>query len=138
MERKSQSEHVLELSKELLDDIELGRLEAEKLLLKCSRLARLAGTEEVQKWIMFEMQGYNSSDPVALRYMALTGRWINFEKKQGHWGPLAQQEATIAAQQAQLTAMQLPDIGGEWANLAISNVLTSNECNQRHQQAKRD
>jgi hypothetical protein len=34
----------LELAKELLDDIELGRIDAERLLLKASRLARWVGS----------------------------------------------------------------------------------------------
>jgi hypothetical protein len=47
MTTKSLSTHALELSRELLDDIELDRLEPEKLLYKCSRLARLAGSEDI-------------------------------------------------------------------------------------------
>jgi hypothetical protein len=54
------SEHELELAKELLDDIELSRLKVEQLILKASRLARLCGSEEFQKWIGYEMRGYYS------------------------------------------------------------------------------
>ncbi|MET4173876.1 hypothetical protein ABIB99_004976 [Bradyrhizobium sp. LA6.1] len=125
MAGKSQSEHILELSRELLDDIELGRLEATKLLLKCSRLARLAGSEEVLKWIGFEMSGYNGSDPISLLYMTKTGRWINYEKKQGYWGPFAQQEASIAALTAKLSSMNLPNISSEYAGIAIQGVITA-------------
>jgi AbiTii-like protein len=120
--KRSRSEHVLDLSKELLDDIELGRLTADKLLLKCSRLARLVGSEEVQAWIKFEMQGFNSSDPLSLKYVGLTGRWINYEKRQAYWGPLAQQEASIGTLKAELSALQLPDVGGEWALAATTQV----------------
>lgn len=94
MNQKSRAEHILELSRELLDDIELSRLESDKLLLKCSRLARLAGSEEIQAWLKLEMQGYNSKDPVSLTYMSKTGRWTNYKEKKGYWGPLAQQEVT--------------------------------------------
>jgi AbiTii len=109
MSTKSQSQHILELSRELLDDIELGRLEADKLLLKCSRLARLAGSEKLQRWISFEMMGYSRNDPLALEYMTRTGRWVDYEKKRGFWGPLAQQEAVIKAEQTRLISLKLPN-----------------------------
>jgi len=125
MRQKSQAEHVLELSRELLDDVELGRLDADKLLLKCSRLARLVGSEEIQAWIKFEMQGYNSTDPISLKYMSRTGRWTNYKEKKGHWGPLAQQEAKIRALNAELTALRLPDVSGDWALAATSRVTNS-------------
>jgi hypothetical protein len=37
----TKSEHIMNLARDLVDDIELGRLPIEKLLLKASRLARL-------------------------------------------------------------------------------------------------
>src|ERR1700682_6523795 len=122
---KSQSEHILELSRELLDDIELSRLDADKLLLKCSRLARLAGSEEVQEWIGFEIRGYNSQDSISLKYMGLTGRWTDYKGKKGYWGPLAQQEASIQAQNAKLVSLKLPDISGDKAFITIRDVLSS-------------
>jgi hypothetical protein len=112
---QSRSEHILELAKELLDDVELSRLSAESLLLKASRLARWVGSDEIKQWIKFEMQGYNSSDPVSLKYMGLTGRWIDQEKDSGYWGPLAQQEAKISAQNVKLKSMATPDTSGDWA-----------------------
>ena len=117
-----ESEHVLELSRELLDDIELGRLNADKLLLKCSRLARLAGSEEIRKWLQFEMQGFSSNDPVALLYMSRTGRWTNRTENKGYWGPLAQQEASIEAQKAQLAASKLDSISGDLTVLSLRNL----------------
>jgi hypothetical protein len=125
MTQKSQAAHILELSRELLDDIELSRLEAEKLLLKCSRLARLAGSEEIQTWISLEMRGYNGTDPISLRYMSRTGRWIDYDEKRGYWGPLAQQEASIRALNAELSALRLPDVSGDWAFAATSRVTDS-------------
>ncbi len=55
MSKQSRTEHILELAKELLDDIELSRCNAEGLLLKTSRLARLMGSEEIKSWIQYEM-----------------------------------------------------------------------------------
>lgn len=112
---KSRSEHILELAKELLDDIELSRLSAESLLLKASRLARWVGSEEIKYWIGLEMKGYNSSNEISLKYMSVTGRWINREEQKGYWGPLAEQEAALGAQNIKIRSMSTPDTSGEWA-----------------------
>ncbi len=112
---QSRSEHILELTKELLDDIELSRLPAESLLLKASRLARWVGSDEIKSWINFEMKGYNSSSEVALKYMGITGRWTDKEEGKGYWGPLAQHESAIEAQNIKLRSMSTPDTSGDWA-----------------------
>lgn len=119
---QSRSKHVLELAKELLDDIELSRTSAESLILKASRLARWVGSEEIRYWLKLEMQGYNSSNEISLRYMGITGRWVDREKQRGYWGPLAQQEAAIIAEQAKLHAMRVPDTAGDMAFIATKKV----------------
>jgi hypothetical protein len=122
MTEQSRSNHVLALARELLDDIELSRTSPENLILKASRLARWVGSEEVKKWLKFEMGGYYTGDPVSLKYMTLTGRWTDKEKQLGYWGPLAQQEAQIVAETAKLASMRTPDSSAQYANIAISNV----------------
>lgn len=112
---QSRSEHILELAKELLDDIELSRLSAETLLLKASRLARWVGSEEIKYWISLEMKGYNTSSEISLKYMGKTGRWVNKEENKGYWGPLAQHEATIEAENIKLRSISTPDTSGDWA-----------------------
>ncbi len=112
---QSRSEHILTLAKELLDDIELSRLPAESLLLKASRLARWVGSDEIKYWISLEMQGYNGTNEISLKYMGLTGRWTNRDEKKGYWGPLAQQEAALAAQNIKLKSLTTPDTSGDWA-----------------------
>ncbi len=77
MNDQSRSKHILELAKELLDDIELSRTSAESLILKASRLARWVGSDEIRYWLKFEMSGYNSTDKISLKYMDITGRPIN-------------------------------------------------------------
>lgn len=119
---QSKSEHILELAKELLDDIELSRTSAKSLILKASRLARWVGSEEIRYWLKLEMGGYNGSNEISLKYMGITGRWLNREKQTGYWGPLAQQEAAIEAEKAKLASLRTPDSSGEWASVAIGNV----------------
>jgi hypothetical protein len=114
--QESQSEYIVELARELLDDIELGRLPSDALLLKCSRLARLAGADEIEEWLAYEKAGYNGTEALSLKYVSLTGRWIDRDKAIAYWGPLAQQEAAIAALQAKLQALRVPDISLSTAN----------------------
>ena len=121
----SQSQHILDLSKELLDDIELERLSSDKLLLKCVRLARLAGSEECQEWLRYEMGGYGGSSEISLKYMTLTGRWTNREEKKGYWGPLAEQEAAIQASQAKIASLQIPSLSGDKAWIVSRDIMAS-------------
>lgn len=121
----SRSEHVLTLARELLDDLELGRLDAEHLLLKCSRLARWVASEEIQQWISFEMTGYSSSHKISLKYVGLTGRWIDYEKKTAWWGPLAQQEAAIEAEKIKLSLMRIPDTDSIGAIRTVQSAMSA-------------
>lgn len=125
MTQASESEHILDLSRDLLDDIELGRLPADKLLLKCSRLARLAGSEEVKLWIKHEIEGFNSTGGVSIQYMSKTGRWTNYEEKKGYYQPFPQIEAMINTYTAQLNASGVASVGGDFTIGAI-NALAKN------------
>ncbi|MFG0322985.1 hypothetical protein ACF8EF_11745 [Pseudomonas sp. zjy_15] len=116
----SRSEHILNLAKELLDDIELSRVNCESLLLKSSRLARWVGSEEIKAWIGYEMHGFNTTDPTSLKYMGITGRWIDYKERKGYWGPLAQQETIIQTQQMKLKNLQTPDTSGDWGLKVMS------------------
>lgn len=122
MNEVSKSQHIAELARELLDDIELSRTSAESLLLKATRLARWVGSEEIRQWLRFEMRGYNASNESSRKYMGITGRWINKEKNYGYWGPLAQQEAAIDAEKAKLASMRTPDSSSDYAVSAIASV----------------
>jgi hypothetical protein len=57
--------------------------------------------------------------------MGLTGRWTDYQKKEGYWGPLAQQEASIRALNAELVALRLPDVSGDLAFVTTSQVTQS-------------
>jgi AbiTii-like protein len=122
MQGQSTSEHILELATELLGDIELSRLNAESLLLKASRLARLVGSDEIRQWIGYEMSGYNSTESLSVKYVGKTGRWADQKKSTAYWGPLAQQETAIEALKAQIASMKTPDTSGDYAGIAIQNI----------------
>lgn len=113
------AQHELELAKELLEDIEFSHLEIESLFFKAARLARLCGSEEFIKWIGFEIKGYNSKDPVAIKYMTKTGRWTDRENNKGYWIPLSQIESTFKSQTLKLNAATTPNISGVNAAIQI-------------------
>jgi hypothetical protein len=64
-----------------------------------------------------------NNDPVALEYMKRTGRWVNYEKQQGLWGPFAQQEAFLNSLHAKLAAIKLPNIEGSQALQTVTRLL---------------
>jgi hypothetical protein len=108
-EQVSKSEHVVALAKELLDDIELGRLPTEQLLRKVSRLARLAGSDEIRQWLNFELSGYpTKNDAVSIKYMATTGRLI--KKGEGYLHSLAGISAHVEAAHSEMKGIRVPDI----------------------------
>ena len=76
---ETRNEHIIRLAAELLDDIELNKLGPEALVLKASRLARLAGTEEIREWLSYELGGYSNTE-VGRKYMTATRRWTDIEK----------------------------------------------------------
>jgi hypothetical protein len=132
MSENSRSAHILELAKDLLDDIELSRIGPESLLLKTSRLARWVGSDEIRYWLKLELEGYNSSNPISLKYMGITGRWTDREKNKGFWGPLAQQEASIAAEKAKLASMRTPDLSTDYPAIALNNMNAAMTASANH------
>ncbi|ESN06885.1 hypothetical protein L378_00688 [Klebsiella pneumoniae MGH 32] len=120
------SEHELALARELLDDIELSRLNTETIIFKASRLARLCGSVEFQTWLSYEMGGYNSDSALSLKYMSLTGRWTDREKKEGYWAPISQLESSIEAAKLLLQSHSTPNVSGNSnSNIVLSKYYTT-------------
>ena len=106
---ESMSKHCLELSRELLDDIELSRLPPEQLLLKAARLARVSEDIEAREWLSCELVGYGNSEK-GRKYMDKMGRWTNKDLGYGYWMPFAALNGTIAAMQIQTQQLQVPNV----------------------------
>lgn len=117
----SKSEHIISLSKEIIDDIELSRIEGQALLLKATRLARYVDDEEIRKWLRFEMQGFGDDD-VSIKYMTKTGRWTDKDNLEGYLAPFAQIEASSEAQKKKLSLIRIPDTSGDKATFVIDRV----------------
>lgn len=103
---ETQSAHLVELAKELLEDVELSRCSTEALVLKASRLARLLEVPELNSWLYYERFGYNSSEELSLKYIGLTGRWTDYEKKIAYWGPISQQEGVLESHKAEMEVIK--------------------------------
>lgn len=104
---QNKSEHIFQLAKELLDDIEFSRLSGEALILRATRLARLINSEEIHSWLQYELKGYTCEDELELEYMVKTSRWAD-EEDMVYSGSFAQQEAAIQTLEIQLQQMRLP------------------------------
>lgn len=120
MTNLSKSTHILELAKELIDDIELQKTNAQAMLLKATRLSRYADNDETRSWLRFEMQGFSSNDETSLKYMSKTGRWTEKKENKGYWMPLAEIEANISTQSLKIKQLRIPDTQG----LNTSNIVT--------------
>jgi hypothetical protein len=78
------TDQVKQLSKEILDDLEINQLPISQVLMKTLRLARLQYDTEAQNWINFEINGYpNNFNPDTLgnykKYYHLSYYLINKE-----------------------------------------------------------
>ncbi len=119
---EEKQEHIRRLAAELLDDIELSRLTGRTLVLKAVRLARVSASDEIRKWLGYEISGYNSKESISLKYMTRTGRWIDREKQTGYWGPLAKHEATLEAMKVRLGTFTTQGLGGDGAPHAVLQI----------------
>jgi len=122
MEISSKSKHIIELSKEIIDSIELSNSDGQSLLLKATRLARYVDNDEIRTWLRYEMQGYVTNVSTSEKYMTLTGRWIDKKENKGYWIPFSQIEATIKSEEARLKQLRIPDTSSEYANLVVNNI----------------
>jgi len=126
-----------ELSAEILADMELGKISNHQILLKCRRLARLAGDENWKKWLDLEIHGYNVCPPDVtyeelLGFFAYFGRELDNQKHTGLVHPLATLEQEAETAKLELAACRVPtsihasssqSLIPDSASAAVSNVL---------------
>ena len=53
MKSENKPSHIIELCKELIDDIELSRIDSKAILLKAKRLAYISGANEIKDWLEY-------------------------------------------------------------------------------------
>lgn len=118
---KSKAAQVAELAEEVMTDAELGRTSVETMVMKATRLARLVDDSETMQWLHFERFGYSSTDPVARKYIGITGRWIDYKEDKAYWGSISAQEAAVESCQHQLDVVKSFRPSGEYAGLQFQN-----------------
>ncbi|MFE3618248.1 AbiTii domain-containing protein [Streptomyces anulatus] len=99
----NRQEEVLLLAEQLLADIELKRLAATDIVLKASRLGRLAGHDDLQTFLRYEREGYPSRE-VAGEWVTRAGR----NRPEDKWfsAPLTQIEAVLESSQQAMEALK--------------------------------
>lgn len=106
------------LADELLADIELNRIDAQRAVLKATRLARLTNHEDGLTWLSYELNGYPKDAPTGLlkrcgRESIVDGETLYY------FGPLSQIESHLAAQRALIAGMQVTSISSDYAATAL-------------------
>lgn len=138
----SVSAAVTALARDLIDDIELSRAPVASIVLKALRLAQLVGDQSHIDWLRLEVQGYYAdSGPMADDYARRLGRFTDLAARRGYFGPIAEIDAQITAQNLQIQTLRVPDLNlaqssanpnefigsrtdpGQWAQYTISNVV---------------
>jgi hypothetical protein len=99
----------LDLSRELVDDIELSRNGPEALLLKAARLARLMEDESALGWISWEINGYPNTAASRARMLQF-GRLTAATATVGYWQPLAGITGAITGFEIELESLRIPDV----------------------------
>lgn len=120
-------EEALRVADELLADIELQRLKASEIVLKASRLARLAGHDGLIEFTSYERSGY-PTDGSATYWIGRAGRWAEDEKF--YTASIAKIEASLSASTDSIQAMRG---GGNYSGDYVA--IAAREHDQRIGQA---
>ncbi|MEU0914916.1 hypothetical protein [Streptomyces althioticus] len=111
--------HALELTSELLSDIELDRIPLDKLLLKGARLARLASDEEFSSWIRRELNAYSTKDfDGKLWRMTQRGR----DEEDAIYAGAAYLASSTAILEEELRSLRLPNLSGDNLTVPLSQT----------------
>lgn len=102
MNENKKNEHILDLTSEIIMDVEGGNISAESLVLKATRLADLTDNSKIQSWLWYERNGYNKTEPISIEYLSLTGRIINKTSDFVLYGSISTQEASIESNKLQI------------------------------------
>lgn len=97
------NEEALRVAEELLADIELKRLEASEIVMKASRVARLAAHDELAEFLACERSGYSAS---ARKWIERSGRASAEDEDKFYPQSIAKVEANLEAAREAIKAMR--------------------------------
>ncbi len=61
VKQKNKTEEMLNLSDEILSDLEMGTIPLENIISKCKKLGRMRNDFEAIKWFSLELNGYDKN-----------------------------------------------------------------------------
>lgn len=118
---KEDRNHGLELSSNLLDEIELGDGRLDRLVLRTSRLARLVSDEDAIQWLRWEQQGFPKDDS-SMAWRRKTGRVFSDSEENVYMGA-TRMVAMVDAVREELRQTALPALSGDGVVTATNNVI---------------
>ena len=119
----SKSDHMLDIAREIVDDIEQQRASGENIVNKAVRLARLANAPALG-WLLLEQYGYNNTEPLSLQYLAYTGRFNAVMMNQFYIGGLGAVEAQLESDKQYMQILQIPSTLAPTKPFEINPVTT--------------
>lgn len=121
--RNSKNEYIAELSKSIIDSIELSKVDAESILLKCKRLASYIDDYETNEWLQYELEGYNEDLDNWKKFIDKTNRWTNLERTKALKLPLKKIETIIEDNKTKIKSIRISDPNDEYEAIAVCAVL---------------
>lgn len=122
MSKEYDPKYIIELSKSLVDAIELSNVPNETLLFRAVRLARICNRSELLEWLSYEQNGYNSYEQKSLEYLSKTGRWIDKEKNEAFWGSFITISTRIPLAEKKLEISKIESLEGNFVNIALREM----------------
>jgi hypothetical protein len=111
----SKNDQIIALALELLEDAEMSRISVDAMVMKASRLARLAGDAEAELWLYYERHNYSDSEEISLKYLRLTQRWLDEPAKKAYFAGVAVHESVFQLNRDQLEIVKGFVPSGQWA-----------------------
>jgi hypothetical protein len=111
----SKTQQISALALELLEDAEMSRTSVDAMVLKASRLARLTEDAEAMQWLSHERLGYNATDPISIKYLNSTARWIDVKNDKAYFAGIAVQEASAEGTHQQFEVLKKLVPSGNYA-----------------------
>lgn len=116
-------EEALNISEEILSDLELNRISLEQIWLKCLRLARLLWDTESIKWFALEINGYDYSNKIE---GIDTNEYYGIAIK--HWRSTTYENPVTKTQEQRFWSSSIPELEAlvKGNNIALNNIQTPN------------
>lgn len=128
-------QRALELSEEILEDIELEKIKLSAIALKCLRLARMTDNLDSIEWLQYELGGYTNTDDgkhlITKSYLSAKNHGRKQYSKEGKECVSTElidcliEKVESAKKEISIYSTQGVSVSGEHASMAMSNFTNS-------------